>query len=247
MTTFAVLIMAAGEGTRFKSGALKQYMPLGNQTVLSYTIRNIFSSLVGSVQVVIGQKHGVFYEHSLKHLPKKIIDVLLPPVHGGERRQDSVRIGLENIENVDPDFVIIHDACRPLATLPDLDVIAQHLEHHSGVVPVLPPLDTISIVNDGILVEPVPRESVRIIQTPQIFRYRTILEYHKKLFYTCPEKHFTDDSSVLLSCGMSVTTVDGNYNNFKITTAEDIVRAECELKTRTMSAHAVYPHKNRNE
>ncbi|MFV9838470.1 MAG: 2-C-methyl-D-erythritol 4-phosphate cytidylyltransferase [Aaplasma endosymbiont of Hyalomma asiaticum] len=229
MPTFVALVVAAGEGTRFKRGILKQYMPLGNKTVLSHTIASVFADFVHAVQVVIGKTHRALYENSLTYLPKTVTAALLPPVNGGNRRQDSVRIGLENIESINPDFVIIHDACRPLATLPDLDVITQQLRHHSGVVPVLAPLDTISTVRNDTLGENIPRESIRIIQTPQIFRYRTILECHRTLFSICPQKHFTDDSSMLLSCGMSVSIIAGNHENFKITTYGDLARAECTL------------------
>ena len=237
MATFAVLVVAAGEGTRFKSSVSKQYMPLGKQTVLSHTIASVFTAFVHAIQVVIGKAHKALYENSIAYLPEAVTVALLPPVNGGNRRQDSVRIGLENIESINPDFVIIHDACRPFAMVPDLEVITQQLKYHSGMVPVLAPLDTISTVKNNILGENIPRESVRIIQTPQIFRYRTILECHRTLFSMCPQKNFTDDSSMLLSCGMSVSTIDGNHDNFKITTYRDLARAEWTIGTREFTPY----------
>ncbi|WP_231106718.1 IspD/TarI family cytidylyltransferase [Anaplasma phagocytophilum] len=231
MPLFVVLIVAAGESRRLgNKNQLKQYLRIQRHSVLAHTITQMVTSFVHSVKVVIGQGQDAFYEHSLLSLPKKVTDLLIPPVYGGARRQDSVRIGLESIEHINPEFVIIHDACRPFASLPSADVITYHLRDHAGIVPVLQPSDTISRVENSVIMEEIAKDSVRIVQTPQIYRYKDILRCHKEVYSTDPEKYFSDESSVMVACGMSVITIEGDYNNFKITTAEDVTRAELYMQ-----------------
>ena len=227
-----MVVVAAGEGSRLGvAGLPKQYMQIHNQAVLWYSIASSFAPYMHKVRVVIREGHDVLYQNAVKSLPPTIADRLLPPVYGGDRRQDSVRIGLESLNGMKPNIVVIHDACRPFAQAIPGSSVTNVLAQHSGVVQALPVVDTIQVVADNIVVGSVYREAARIVQTPQVYRYRDVLACHNAMYRTDPDRHFTDDSSVMLECGMSVAVVEGSRNNFKITAAEDILRAELHLSS----------------
>ncbi|MDB1135296.1 2-C-methyl-D-erythritol 4-phosphate cytidylyltransferase [Candidatus Anaplasma sp. TIGMIC] len=234
MSTFYVLIVAAGNSSRLGADRCpKQYLHINHRAVLAHTIVNMNSGYGYPTRVVIKKGHEELYKNSMLSLPKGASYSLMAPVYGGTRRQDSVRIGLESIEDEDPEFVVIHDACRPFASLPYIDAVLQRLADHKGVVPAVVPIDTISSINNGTLEGTLDRESLRVIQTPQIFRYKDILSCHRKVYDEDPERYFTDESSVLIACGESVAVIEGDYNNFKITTAQDVVRAAEYMSTYT--------------
>ena len=232
MRSCAMVVVAAGEGSRLcVAGLPKQYVKIHKQAVLWYSIVSSFAPYIHKVRVVIREGHDVFYQNAIKSLPSAITDRLLPPVYGGDRRQDSVRIGLESLDGMKPSIVVIHDACRPFAQAISESKVTDALTQHSGVVQTLPVVDTIKVVSDNTIVGSVDRETARIVQTPQVYTYRDVLACHSAVHRTNPYQYFTDDSSVMLECGMSVAVVEGSRNNFKITTAEDILQAELHLSS----------------
>ena len=223
MHKFTLLIVAAGNSSRFKWNiAPKQYCLLGNHNILCSTINNMISHpKISYVKVVIRKEHQHLYSSSL---PKH--DKLLPPAYGGARRQDSVRIGLESIQDINPHFVIIHDACRPFVDLKLLDTMAPILNHYVGVVPVLSITDTVHMVHeDNTVMKNIDRNTIKLVQTPQAYKYSDILLYHKTAYDTDPYNEFPDESSLMLYYNIPIMTIKGDYNNFKITTIEDLHRA----------------------
>ena len=236
MQLFVILVVAAGIGKRLGDSRIpKQYLQLSSQTVLTHAITGLTSKLrdMYPIRVVIHRDHAAFYEAAIQSLSPRVTRCLLPPVYGGIQRQDSVRIGLESIYEIKPQFVIIHDACRPFADMPDISTVVESLQHNSGVVPAIQTVDTVATIKDGLLISKVERETIQMIQTPQIFRYADALECHRLVCIKHPDKNFTDDASLLLHCGKHVAAVKGDFNNFKITTPEDMARARAYIPAQT--------------
>ncbi|WP_395463415.1 2-C-methyl-D-erythritol 2,4-cyclodiphosphate synthase [Wolbachia endosymbiont of Cantharis cryptica] len=151
---------------------------------------------------------------------------LLNPIYGGESRQNSVKLGLESLQKINPDFVVIHDACRPFVSNTLIDNLAQTMinDQHAGVVPAIEVEDTMSLANNDFIESTISREKLRAIQTPQIFNFKELLSCHQS------NKEFTDDSSLMVEHKKHVTIIKGEKSNFKLTTKEDINVAKLLLE-----------------
>jgi 2-C-methyl-D-erythritol 4-phosphate cytidylyltransferase len=150
-------------------------------------------------------------------------------VAGGATRQESVRLGLEA---VDPgEVVLCHDAARPLATADLFRRVIQGLEGIEACVPVVPSPDTVKQVRDGRVTRTVPREEIGMAQTPQAFVDSVLREAHRHALAEAIEA--TDDAMLVEIAGYGVAVVEGETSNFKITTDEDLLRAEQVLAARS--------------
>ena len=135
MSRFAVLIVAAGKGERAGTSLPKQYEALGGQPILRRSVQAFFGY---PVQVVIGPGQQDLAAAALQGLE------VLPPVPGGATRQESVRLGLEALERDPPDFVLIHDAARPLVSRRIIAEVARALENGAdGALPMVAVADTL--------------------------------------------------------------------------------------------------------
>jgi 2-C-methyl-D-erythritol 4-phosphate cytidylyltransferase/2-C-methyl-D-erythritol 2,4-cyclodiphosphate synthase len=147
---------------------------------------------------------------------------LLSPIYGGESRQSSVKLGLESLQEINPNFVIIHDACRPFVLNALINKLVESMinDQYTGVVPAIEVEDTMSLVNDDFIESTISRKKLRAIQTPQIFNFKELLSCHQS-----PEE-FTDDSSLMVEHKKRVAIIKGEKSNFKLTTKEDINMAK---------------------
>lgn len=147
---------------------------------------------------------------------------LLSPIYGGESRQSSVKLGLESLQKINPDFVVIHDACRPFVSNVLIDNLAQSMinDQYTGVVPAIEVEDTMSLVGNNFVESTISRGKLRAIQTPQIFNFKKLLSCHQS------DKEFTDDSSLMVEHKKHVAIIKGEKSNFKLTTEEDINMAK---------------------
>jgi 2-C-methyl-D-erythritol 4-phosphate cytidylyltransferase/2-C-methyl-D-erythritol 2,4-cyclodiphosphate synthase len=211
----AVLVVAAGRGSRFGGPVPKQYRLLNEQPMLRHTLAAFAGHpAIGAVTTAIHPDDQALYAQAAEGLN------LLPPVAGGAQRQDSVRLGLESLAAIAPDVVLIHDAARPhisrtlidrvLATFADATV--------AGVVPGIPLSDTLKRVDAGAVRETVPRDGLWRVQTPQAFRFTTILAAHR----ACAGDALTDDAAVAEKAGLSVRVILGDEQNEKITLPRDL-------------------------
>ncbi len=212
------LILAAGCGARFGGTAPKQYQNLAGQPVLRRAVRAFLNHpCVDAVRVVIGPKDHLSYQNALGDLP------LLPPVVGGESRQQSGRLGLESFQAQTPRHVLIHDAARPCLPAIVIDRVLDALRDTPGAVPALPVADTIKRGDHrGFGNETVDRMNLWRAQTPQGFHYARILAAHQ----AATDRNLTDDAAVAAAAGMAVRLVEGSVENIKLTTPEDLRRAE---------------------
>ena len=218
------LIVAAGRGSRAGPGAPKQYRDLGGEPVLRHTLRRFAGHPgVEAVLTVIHADDRDAFEAAAAGLSG-----LLPPVTGGDTRQASVLRGLEALEGEAPDAVLIHDGARPFVSARLIDDTIEALQTHRGAMPGLPVADTLRRSHDGLAGDAVPRDGLWRAQTPQAFHYPSILAAHRAARDGGNASH-TDDVAVAADAGIDVAVVPGDEDNFKITSAEDLMRASSTI------------------
>ncbi|MGC2128391.1 MAG: 2-C-methyl-D-erythritol 4-phosphate cytidylyltransferase, partial [Methylovirgula sp.] len=112
----AILVVAAGRGSRAGPGVPKQYRQLAGKPLIAWTLSTLLKAAPRArLKAVIHADDLAAYRQALGSLAKAGLDRLLPPTFGGELRQDSVRLGLEALAQDPPQIVLIHDGARPFA------------------------------------------------------------------------------------------------------------------------------------
>lgn len=218
MVTTAALIVGAGRGHRFGGELPKQYCPLGGVPIIQHSLRAFLRHPgVDTAQAVIHAD-----DHALFAAATEGVEGIRKPVDGGASRQESVRIGLESLADVAPERVLIHDAARPFVNPRLVSRVLSALKMSAGAIPGLPVGDTLKRVVDKQVIETVDRSGLWRAQTPQGFRYTDILHAHR----AASGQELTDDAAVAEASGMSVALVAGDEQNIKVTTRDDLVRAE---------------------
>lgn len=217
------LIVAAGRGVRAGGDLPKQYQRLAGRTVLHHSARAFCDHPgIAAVRVVIHPDDRARYDEATAGLD------MLTPVPGGMERQDSVRLGLESLAELRPTRVLIHDAARPLVSADVIDRTIRALDRAPGTIAAVPVADTLKRGDGRRIAATVPREGLWRAQTPQGFHFDAILAAHRAL----AGERLTDDAMVAERHGLPVELVDGSEDNFKITTADDLARAEATLARR---------------
>lgn len=224
---FHVLIPAAGSGTRVGGDIPKQFLKIGRKTVLRHTLEK-FLSLDGvkSVQVIIDPEWVNAY-HEAVH------DLDLPdPIHGGQTRKQSVYNGLHQLLKVkDEEILLVHDAARPMISQGHIVEVVKAAGRDGAATLAAAIHDTI-VQDEGYT--QLDRARLRSIQTPQGFQAGLLRKAHSQFK---DNENFTDDAGMVAALGHKVTLVDGDRLNFKITTAEDMIRAakllSAPIETRT--------------
>ncbi len=217
------LIVGAGRGHRFGGDIPKQYCTLNGEPVLRRTLR-AFSSHPGidAVQPVIHPDDLELFRVAADGVAVR------EPVWGGATRQDSVRLGLEHIAETKPDQVLVHDAARPFVSSTIISSVLEALRTHAGAIPALAVTDTlkraVTEASGGldIISATVPRDGLWRAQTPQGFRFTELLEAHRK----ASGEALTDDAAVAERHGLSIAIVNGSEQNVKITTTDDLDKAQ---------------------
>jgi len=222
----AIVIVAAGRGERMGSeGGPKQYRMIAGKSVLQHTIE-CFSNHpdIHAIQVVIHADDHVLYEDAINTHEK-----LLAPVTGGATRQDSCKAGVDSVNALNFDKVLIHDAARPFVPHETTTNILAGISNGVCALPASAIADTVKHADEaGIVTETVPRENLYLAQTPQGFMLDEIHAAHIKA--AKEDRHdFTDDAAVAEWTGLSVKLVEGYSGNFKITTKQDLKTAEQRL------------------
>jgi 2-C-methyl-D-erythritol 4-phosphate cytidylyltransferase/2-C-methyl-D-erythritol 2,4-cyclodiphosphate synthase len=146
-------------------------------------------------------------------------------VPGGARRQDSVRAGLEALASEAPSSVLIHDAARPFVDAELITRVIRSLDAHQGALPCLPVTDTLKWVARGHVIGTAERDQLFRAQTPQGFKFESILAAHRAAAQE-PAREFTDDAGVAEWFGLDVALVEGSEDNRKLTTADDLKLAD---------------------
>jgi 2-C-methyl-D-erythritol 4-phosphate cytidylyltransferase len=221
------VIVAAGEGKRMGGDLSKPLIALAGRPLILHTLDRFARSQVRKVILVVPEQQKQKFEKMVRADPQqKGLDCVVES--GGPRRQDSVRRGLNRLDE-DCEVVVIHDGARPLVSPALIDrCVDLALEEGAAVVGV-PVRDTIKVVSASLRVESTPpRDSLWEIQTPQAFRVETIREAHRRAEQDGVEA--TDDAMLVERLGRNVALIEGERNNLKITTPEDLVLAEALLR-----------------
>jgi 2-C-methyl-D-erythritol 4-phosphate cytidylyltransferase len=216
-----IIIVAGGSGSRMKSAIPKQFIELQGRPVLMHTVQKFAEVFPDIVIIIVLAKE---YESEWKELCKKH-EFQIPHTitAGGETRYASVKNGLELVPEAS--VVGIHDAARPLVSKTTILKTFEEAKLMGNASPAVPLTDSIRRVK-GKENTAVDRSLYSIIQTPQCFHSQLI----KKAFLKPYQPEFTDDATVLEAFGEKIYLVEGNKENIKITTAEDLVIAEALLE-----------------
>jgi 2-C-methyl-D-erythritol 4-phosphate cytidylyltransferase len=215
------VIIAGGNGTRMNNAVPKQFMDLLGKPVLMHTIEKFKNSIPDSVIIVVLAKALNEEWESLCVKHNFTIDHQL--TDGGETRYHSVKSGLALVP--DACAVGIHDAARPLVSKQTILKTFEKAEKLGNASPAIPLNESIRFLK-GVENCAVDRTLYSIIQTPQCFHSDLI----RKAFLKAYKPEFTDDASVLESFGEKINLVEGNRENIKITTPQDLIIAEALMK-----------------
>lgn len=206
------IIVAAGKSTRFNYDIPKQYFIVNGKPILNWTIKAFLeSNFIDNIIIVINKEHKELYYNAIKGYN------ILDPIIGGKTRNKSVFLGLKALEEINPENVLIHDAARPLISTKLVDEVVAQLKNYSAVDVGISLNDTIKEYNHNGNIAVLDRDKLYATQTPQGFKYKTILDLHKQNNLDC-----TDDISLCIKNNIRICKIDGYRDNIKVTNASDI-------------------------
>ncbi|HEX3664757.1 MAG TPA: bifunctional 2-C-methyl-D-erythritol 4-phosphate cytidylyltransferase/2-C-methyl-D-erythritol 2,4-cyclodiphosphate synthase [Rhizomicrobium sp.] len=215
MPKIAALIVAAGQGQRAGGLVPKQFQNLLGVPVLRRSAMAFALPEIHLLQIVTSADKRADMEAVLDGV------VCLPLINGGATRQESVRNGLEALAVHEPDFVLVHDAARPLVSAPLIRRVTDALEQGAvAAIPLVPVADTLKHDDSGTWTT-VSRDALYRAQTPQGFRFQDLLAAHREF----AEASVTDDMALAELAGLPITRVSGEETNMKITTEADFSHA----------------------
>ncbi len=233
-STVAVIVVAAGSGTRLGHPEPKALVPLGGDTILGVALDSVLGMREPPFVVVVAPADRIddVRERCAPRAAEASVDLVV--VAGGLTRQESVARGLAELPR-EIEVVLVHDAARPLAPSAVFDEVAAAVEARGrGIVPGLPVVDTVKRVDgEGHVLETVDRSELAAMQTPQGFP-REVLESA----YAAAGADFTDDAALVAAAGVPVDVVPGDARAFKVTVPSDLHRAEQLLAERAGSTPA---------
>ena len=228
-STVAVIVVAAGSGTRLGHSEPKAFVPLGDDTILGVALDAVLGMRETPHVVVVVPVDRVDETRGRYEAVAAAASAPFDVVAGGATRQESVANGLAALPRA-VDTVLVHDAARPLTPSIVFDeVVASVRSRRHGVVPALDVVDTIKRVGDhGRVLETVDRTELAAVQTPQGFPRHALVAA-----YAAATTEFTDDAALVASAGLVVDVVPGDARSFKVTLPADLRRAESIVAERT--------------
>ena len=221
------IIAAAGRGKRFGGRRPKQFLELAGTPVIIHTLRRFeqCSEIQEVVVVLPAQDTAGFLALAGKYGLRKLARI----VAGGATRSESVWRGLQTIRAATAEIIAVHDGVRPFVTSEEIGRTVQAAETCGAAILTAPVIDTIKEVENEHVVRTLRRTRLRRALTPQCFRYDLL----RRAYEQSPEivEDATDDSSLVESLGFTVSTIEGDARNIKITRTEDIALGEILLKS----------------
>ncbi len=227
MPRYVALIPAAGSGSRMKTETPKQYSMLAGKPLLQHAVHTLCRHrLIEQVFIVLSPGDQRYGECDWRDCAGKLVALYC----GGETRAASVFNGLLAINNAvgAADWVLVHDAERPCLRAADIDrLIAEVGDNESGGLLAVPVADTLKRGNAaGEVLQTEAREHLWRAQTPQMFRYRLLIEALRRADVAT----VTDEAGAVEQAGVRPKLVTGSVTNFKVTWPEDLALAELILK-----------------
>jgi len=222
----AVVIPAAGSGTRMKAARNKVLLPLEGEPLFLRALR-LFAGhpAVDRIVLVVGTEEMAAVEKMLKKYGESLghRNKVQPLVTGGAERQDSVANGLEFLAGEPPEWVLVHDGARPFCTSALVGRVLGGLHIHPAVVPALSIDDTVRRAGSeeaGV----VDRKGLVRCQTPQGFHWGVLRGAHSLAL--AEGRRGTDEAELVEAAGQPIFFVAGEPGNVKITTPQDLALAE---------------------
>lgn len=234
---FAVIITAAGSSTRMGGNTKKEYLPLGNGTVLSSCVKAFVDAAanpqnnINLTQLIVtvpadslnaaSEAMSAFFNFDPSVQEK------VEYVYGGQSRHRSVYNAMEKLSRMEPkpDYVMIHDGARPFITEDIIRYVALATEEFGAAAPGITPTDTQKEIDEsGFIKRHLLRNSLVAIQTPQAFEFDKMWEAHKKAFSDGHE--YTDDTEIWGNYCGPVKIVTGSTKNIKITYPGDLEKGK---------------------
>ena len=218
----SAIIPAAGSGSRYDKEKSKLLEDLQGAPVIIRTLNTICDVeeideiIICTSKELIESISSLIKEAGLSKAKKVIL--------GGKTRQESVFKGLKELAEKPPELALIHDGARPLISKEIIKKTIKTAQEKGASITAVPAKDTIKRVNTstGKIIETLDRQELWNVQTPQVFKFKDILQVHKEF----QGQNFTDDAALMEKAGYKVFITNGNYQNIKITTKEDIKLAE---------------------
>ncbi len=226
--SFCAVVVAGGAGRRFGGEVPKQFLSLGGMPVLVHTLLKFEAAPeVSRVVLVLPAEKKRWFETDI--LPEHQLSKLSEVVTGGETRQASVRHGLTRVDATREPFVAVHDGVRPFFDPRWLAEGLTLLSRYPAVAVGVSPTDTVKRVSSQRFTVATPkRESLVLVQTPQMFHTRLIREAHEKA--KAEGWAVSDDTALMERMGHPVKILEGNRWNLKITEPSDLRVGETLLR-----------------
>lgn len=216
-----VIIVAGGTGTRMKSEIPKQFIELHGKPILMHTIEKFVKAIpqINIIVVLTKQLHDEWEQLCKKHNFNYAVQL----TDGGETRFYSVKNGLALVP---ANCVVgVHDAARPFVSSKTIINAFESAEKNGNASPAVPLTESVREVA-GANNKAIDRSKIFIVQTPQCFQSDLL----KKAFLQEYRSTFTDDASVVEAMGEKINLIEGNYENIKITTPQDLIIAQSLIK-----------------
>lgn len=195
----------------------KQFMPLEGKPVLMHTLEVFYQwDAAADILVVIPETQADYWRMLCREIGCEVPHRV---VYGGETRFHSVRNGLREAEAKGEALIAVHDGVRPFVSPDVITSCFAAAEAFGAAIPVVPIIESVREIN-GDESHPFDRNRLCIVQTPQVFRANWLRKAYEQSYDT----RFTDDASLVEAAGHPIRLVDGNRENIKITTPEDLVR-----------------------
>jgi 2-C-methyl-D-erythritol 4-phosphate cytidylyltransferase len=219
----AAIVPAAGVGKRLGQGR-KGLLSLGGKPLYAWSTQALLASpLIGQLVLVV---HAQDLKAVTAACARRFKDVRIKVVAGGTERQDSVGLGLEAVD-AHFEVVLVHDAARPFLKQSLIRACVQGARHSGGAVACVPVKDSIKLDEGGFL-RALPREKLWAAQTPQAYQAHLLREAHAEARRR--GVYYTDEAGLCEAAGFSSVAVPAYYENFKITTPDDLPLARKLLR-----------------
>lgn len=225
---YYAIIVAGGSGSRMQSDIPKQFMLINGKPVIMHTIEAFHNSCFAPVINVV--LSAGFHEYWRTLCANHNFTIPHQLVLGGEQRFHSVKNGLEYVES--PAIVAIHDAVRPCVSKDLIESAFKQAERMGNAVAAVKSRDSVRQKTETGSVS-LDRENIYLIQTPQVFSSEILEKAYSQEY----RKEFTDDASVVEMSGVSITMIEGDTRNLKITFPQDILIAEAFLMSKNNCTH----------
>lgn len=218
------IIAAAGSGRRMKTDRPKQLLALNGTPILVHTIRKFDACRVIDYIIVTAPREAV---DEIKNLVKSAgFKKSVVVIEGGERRQDSVAMGLQHLQP-GTDIVAVHDGVRPFVPVEDIENVVEQAKVGGAAILGVPIVETVKHAKREFVESTLTREHLVLAQTPQVFRTDIL----KQAFELAAKDEYygTDESSLVERLGNPVAIVRGSERNIKITRPNDFTLARAFL------------------